>query len=106
MMEETSKRTRLRQNLDNLVDKRTSHLKDAENLRKQIENAKAELHKDEVQALDAVCKKKDITYDEICDFLTGIDISLVDATAIISRHTKAIRVRTDNISEERADNDE
>ncbi len=105
-MEETSKRTRLRQNLDNLVDKRTSHLKDAESLRKQIENAKAELHKDEVQALDAICKKKNITYDEICDFLTEIDISLADAAAIINRHTRAIRARTDNIPEERIDTNE
>ena len=90
-MEETSKRTRLRQNVDNLVEKRANRLKDAEDLRKQIEAARTELHKDEVSALDEVCRKKKITYDQICDFLLGLDISLDDAAAIIDRHTKAMR---------------
>lgn len=105
-MEETSKRTRLRQNVENLVEKRANRLKDAEEIRKQIEDAKAELHKDEIHTLDAICAKKKMSYDQICDFLSTLEISLDDAAAIISRHTRATVQAKETVKTERNDTNE
>ena len=45
-----------------------------------------DIHNKEVARLDNICKEKNITYDDICDFLSSVTISFEEIVSAVNDH--------------------
>lgn len=62
----------LRQKREKAVSAQSAAEKKTKDISAQIAKIERDIHNDEVRLLDGLCAKKNLTYNEIADFLTAL----------------------------------